>query len=565
MLLSLLRKLIEEETGEADFSLEEPEVKGRGDFATNVAFLLAKKKKKSPMAAAEELKNKLSGGKLFEKVEAIQPGFVNFYISKDAAAKELREVVGAGSKWGKTKPDKKETVIVEYSSPNVAKQMHVGHLRSTIIGDALANIYEFLGYKVIRWNYIGDWGTQFGKLTAAYKLWGNKKELEAKPIETMLKLYVRFHEEIKSDPSLEKKGQEEFQKLEKGDKENKKLWEWFRRESLKDFNRLYKALNVKFDITAGESFYEKDLKPLIERLEKSGVAKKSEGALIIPLDKVGLPPALIRKSDEATLYLTRDMANLEYRIKKYKPAEILYVVANEQSLHFSQLFAVAKIMKLDLAEMKHIKFGMVLGPDGKKFSTREGKTVILDDLISEAVKLARKTVESKNPKLPSGEKEKIASVVGVGAIKYNDLSQNRMGDITFNWEKMLSITGNSAPYLQYTYARLKSILRKGLPAGRQGRLGKFDVKHFGEADRQIVIKLSQFPEAIRRAADEHLPNYLANYLYNLSQVVNGYYETNPVLQSEPAVRALRLNLIKAVAETLKNGLNLLGIQTLGRM
>ena len=485
-------------------------------------------------------------------------------MSEEATSLAIKEIIKAGSKWGKSKPAKKETVIVEYSSPNVAKPMHVGHLRSTIIGDALANIYEFLGYKVIRWNYIGDWGTQFGKLTAAYKMWGNKKELEAKPIETMLKLYVRFHEEAKKDQGLEKKGQEEFQKLEKGDKENKKFWEWFRRESLKDFNRLYKALDVKFDITAGESFYEKDLKPLIKRLEKSGVAKKSEGALIIPLDNVGLPPALIRKSDEATLYLTRDMANLEYRLKKHKPAKILYVVANEQTLHFSQLFAVTKIMGLTSVKAEHIKFGMVLGPDGKKFSTREGKTIILDDLINEAVKLARKTVQGKNPKLSSEEKDKIASVVGVGAIKYNDLSQNRVGDITFNWEKMLSITGNSAPYLQYTYARMKSILRKGrpnLPAGK----AKFDVKHLGEADKQIVIQLSQFPEAVRRSAEEYLPNYLANYLYSLSQTVNAYYETNPVLQSESAVRAIRLNLIKAVAETLKNGLNLLGIHTLERM
>ena len=449
--------------------------------------------------------------------------------------------------------------------------MHVGHLRSTIIGDALANLYEFLGYKVIRWNYIGDWGTQFGKLTAAYKMWGNKKELEAKPIETMLKLYVRFHEEAKKDPSLDKKGQEEFQKLEKGDKENKRLWEWFRRESLKDFSRLYKLLDVKFDVTAGESFYEKDLKPLIERLEKSGIAKKSEGALIVPLENVSLSPALIRKSDEATLYLTRDMANLEYRLKKYKPSKVLYVVANEQSFHFAQLFAVTKIMGLTSVRAEHIKFGMVLGPDGKKFSTREGKTIILDDLINEAVKLARKTVEGKNPKLSAKEKDKIASIVGVGAIKYNDLSQNRVGDITFNWEKMLSITGNSAPYLQYTYARLKSILRKGrvvkpafakaLPAGRQVRAGK----HFSEADKEIVIQLSQFPEVVRRSAEEYLPNYLANYLYSLSQTVNAYYETNPVLQSEPAVRSVRLNLIKAVAETLKNGLNLLGIKTLERM
>jgi len=558
MLLSSLRKLIEEKTGETNFSLGEPEVKGRGDFATNVAFLLARKRGISPLTAAEELKNKLRDNKLFEKVEVAQPGFVNFWISRKSVAKEFQEIVGAKTKWGRPKVLKKELVIVEYSSPNVAKPMHVGHLRSTIIGDALANIYEFLGYKVIRWNYIGDWGTQFGKLTAAYKMWGNKKELETNPIETMLKLYIRFHEEAKKNPSLEKKGQEEFQKLERGNKENKKLWEWFRRESLKDFNRLYKVLDVKFDITAGESFYEKDLKPLIERLEKSGVAQKSEGALIIPLDNMGLPPALIRKSDEASLYITRDIANLEYRLKKYKPAKILYVVANEQALHFSQLFAVAKIMGFTSTEVQHIKFGMVLGSDGKKLSTREGKIIILDDLISEGVKLAYQEVQKKNPKLRALEKQKIATAVGIGAIKYNDLSQNRGGDITFNWEKMLSFIGNSAPYLQYTYARLRSVLKKG-------KVGKFDAKLLSDAERYIILKLSQFPEAVKRGAESNLPNHLADYLYDLAQLANNYYEVNPILQSEPKVRAIRLNLIKAVAETLKNGLNLLGIQTLERM
>ncbi|OIO48814.1 MAG: arginine--tRNA ligase [Parcubacteria group bacterium CG1_02_42_13] len=558
MLLSSLRKLIEEKTGETNFSLGEPEVKGRGNFATNVAFLLAKKRGVSPLTAAEELKSKLRDNKLFEKVEVAQPGFVNFWISRKSVAKEFQEIVGAKTKWGRPKVLKKELVIVEYSSPNVAKPMHVGHLRSTIIGDALANIYEFLGYKVIRWNYIGDWGTQFGKLTAAYKMWGNKKELEANPIQTMLKLYVRFHEEAKKEPSLEKKGQEEFRKLEECNRENKKLWEWFRRESLKDFNRLYKVLDVKFDITAGESFYEKDLKPLIERLEKSGVAQKSEGALIIPLDNMGLPPALIRKSDEASLYITRDIANLEYRLKKYKPAKILYVVANEQALHFSQLFAVAKIMGFTSTEVQHIKFGMVLGSDGKKLSTREGKIIILDDLISEGVKLAYQEVQKKNPKLRALEKQKIATAVGIGAIKYNDLSQNRGGDITFNWEKMLSFIGNSAPYLQYTYARLRSVLKKG-------KVGKFDAKLLSDAERYIILKLSQFPEAVKRGAESNLPNHLADYLYDLAQLANNYYEVNPILQSEPKVRAVRLNLIKAVAETLKNGLNLLGIQTLERM
>jgi len=564
MFLSSLRELIEEKSGIKGFSLEEPEVKVRGHLATNAAFLMSKKSGLPPMKTAELLRERLLKGReagLFGRVEIATPGFLNFWMSEDAASLAIKEIIKAKTKWGQASK-KKETVIVEYSSPNVAKPMHVGHLRSTIIGDALANLYEALGYKTIRWNYIGDWGTQFGKLIAAYKLWGKKKEIEKNPIDEMLKLYVRFHEEVKSNSELDEMARKEFKKLEEGNSENKKLWSWFREESLKEFNRLYKDLGVKFDMSAGEAFYEKDLRPLIERLKNNGITKVSEGALIIPLQAYGLAPALIEKSDGATLYITRDIANLKYRLNKYKPAKILYVVANEQAHHFNQLLAVAKILGLGSADLEHVKFGMVLGPDGKKLSTREGKTVILDDLINEAVKLAYKAVATKNSKLPKKEKEKVAKVVGIGAIKYNDLSQNRVGDIIFDWDKMLSITGNSAPYLQYTYVRLKSILSKA----KTKRRVAFKVKHLSnDADLALIMKLAQFPEVIERAAETFLPSHLANYLYELAKEVNHYYETNPVLKSGIEIRSARLTLIKAVAETLKSGLNLLGIQTLERM
>ena len=563
MFLSSVRELIEEKSGVKGFSLEEPEIKARGHLATNAAFLMSKKSGLPPMKTAELLREKLLSGKeaeLFGRIEIANPGFLNFWMSGKATGLAIKEIIKAGSKWGKNAPkSRKETIIVEYSSPNVAKPMHVGHLRSTIIGDALANLYEALGYKVIRWNYIGDWGTQFGKLIAAYKLWGKKKAVEKNPIDEMLKLYVRFHEEVKFKPELDRMAQVEFKKLEEGNKENKKLWRWLRKESLKEFNRLYKDLGVKFDVTAGEAFYEEDLKPLIDKLKVKGITKVSEGALIVPLETHGLAPALIEKSDGATLYLTRDIANLEYRLGKYKLHKILYVVANEQAHHFNQLFAVAKILGLESVGLEHVKFGMVLGPDGKKLSTREGKVVILDDLINEAVKLAYKTVAAKNSKLSKKEKDKVAKAVGVGAIKYNDLSQNRVGDIVFDWDKMLSLTGNSAPYLQYTYVRLKSILSKA-------KLGKFHIKHLGnKSDSALIMKLAQFPEVIERAAETCLPSHLAKYLYELAQEVNHYYETNPVLKSATEIRNARLALIKAVAETLKNGLNLLGIQTLKRM
>ncbi len=567
MFLSSLRELVEEKSGVKGFSLDEPEVKARGHLATNAAFLMSKKSGLPPMKTAELLRERLLKGKeagLFGRIEIAAPGFLNFWMSEEAAALAIKEIIKAKTKWGKSAPKRrKETVIVEYSSPNVAKPMHVGHLRSTIIGDALANLYEALGYKTIRWNYVGDWGTQFGKLIAAYKLWGKKKTIEKNPIDEMLKLYVRFHEEVKlNSPELDEMARKEFKKLEEGNSENKKLWSWFRKESLKEFNRIYKDLGVRFDVTAGEAFYEKDLKPLIKKLKSKGITKISEGALIIPLETYGLTPALIEKSDGATLYITRDIASLKYRLSKYKPAKILYVVANEQAHHFNQLLAVAKTLGLESADLEHIKFGMVLGPDGKKLSTREGKTVILDDLINEAVKLAYKAVATKNSKLPKKEKEKVAKAVGIGAIKYNDLSQNRVGDIIFDWDKMLSITGNSAPYLQYTYVRLKSILSKA----KTKRQATFNVKHLGnEADLALIMKLAQFPKVIERAAETSLPSHLASYLYELAKEINHYYETNPVLKSDIEIRNARLALIKAVAETLKNGLNLLGIQTLERM
>ncbi|MEK7195549.1 MAG: arginine--tRNA ligase, partial [Patescibacteria group bacterium] len=322
------------------------EKKEFGHYSTNVALRLSRELKRPPMEIAREFAEKIrvdAPAGFFEKVEAMAPGFINFWLSPDVLAEEFKRIHANLKNFGKSEAGRSKTIIVEYSQPNIAKKMHVGHLRTTIIGDALANILELVGHKVIRWNYLGDWGTQFGKLIAAYKLWGDKKKVEDNPIEELQRLYVKFHDELKISPELEKKGQEEFKKLEEGDREDRKLWEWFKEESLKEFKKTYERLEVGFDIYIGESFYEKDIRPLIKRLTDAGVAEKSEGAIVVPVEKYGLPPALIQKSDGASLYLTRDIANLEYRLKKYKPAKILYVVGNEQSLHIEQLFAVAKI------------------------------------------------------------------------------------------------------------------------------------------------------------------------------------------------------------------------------
>jgi arginyl-tRNA synthetase len=542
----------------ADAAISVPEKENFGHFSTNVAMRLAKAEGKGPLELAKELAGKIASaapGGFFEKVEAVPPGFINFWCSKETIQSEFA-AIQKQKDFGKGDAGKGKTIIVEYSQPNIGKMLHVGHLRTTIIGDALANIFECSGYEVIRWNYLGDWGTQFGKLITAYKLWGDKKTIKANPLHELQKLYVRFHEEMGNDALLEARGQEEFKKLENGDKENRKLWEWFKKESLGELEKIYTTLGVRFDTYIGESFYEKELGPLVAGLLESRVAVKSGEAVIIPLDGEKFPPALIQKSDGASLYLTRDIANLRYRLEKYKPAKILYVVGNEQSLHFEQLFAVAKILKMDSAELRHVKYGLVLGESGQKLATREGRTILLKEVLEKSIHLAREVVETKNLKLKAEDKDKIAEAVGIGALKYNDLKENRNSDIVFNWEKMLDFTGDSAPYLQYTYARMRSILRK---AGRAGKLNAQLLQK--DIELELIRKIAEFPDEVARSGENLATSNLANYLYKLAVLMSRLYETTPVIKEESAERRnALLALITIAAETLKKGLGLLGIK-----
>lgn len=551
---SILKKAV---GAEAELSV--PENADFGHYSTSAALKLAKVKKVNPMDLAAELAAKIekkAPKDFFEKIDVAAPGFINLWISKDIIRQELASISKQKEKYGRSDIGKKEKIIIDYSAPNIAKPMHVGHLRSTVIGDALANIHEFLGYKVIRWNYVGDWGTQFGKLIAAYKRWGNKSEVQKSPIEELLSLYVRFHKEEAENPVFAQEGRDEFMKLESGNTENKRLWKWFKEESLKEFKKIYAELGVEFDIVSGEAFFEPYLKPLIERLYKKKIAVESEGALIVPLEDKGLPPALIQKSDESSLYLTRDIASLEYRLKKYKPAEIIYVVANEQTLHFSQLFAVAEKMGLKKTALKHVKFGMVLGEKGKKLSTRSGEAIKLEELLEKSRALAREVVDEKNKDLKAGEKEKIAAAVGMGAVKYNDLRENRLSDIYFDWDRMLDFSGDSAPYLQYTHARLKSILRKAR-VSKKADLCKLEDKN----EMALIRKMAEFPEAVRRSGETLMANALAKYLYELANAANKFYESTPILIDKDAARRnARLVLIDSAASVMKSGLGLLGIK-----
>ncbi len=562
---SWLKEKIAAHVPGTEFEIHIPPDPALGDYATNVAFICAKAEHKSPLDVAHDIISRLKQdtdiAEKFGNIQAAAPGFINFFFKPEFLQKKFATLSAQREKLGTSSDGVGKTVIVESSSPNIAKAMHIGHLRSTIIGDALANMFALRGYRVIRWNYLGDWGTQFGKLIAAYKLWGNKEELAADPIGAMQKLYVRFHDEMKNNPDLEKRGQEEFKKLESGDGENRHLWTWFRDESLQEFQKIYDILGVQFDVMKGESDYEKDLSPLIDDLKKRNLVRESEGALIAEPD--GLPPAIVQKSDQATLYFTRDLATLHERLTEYYPDVILYVVANQQALHFEQLFSFArKKLGWDSAQLAHIKFGMVLGSDRKKLATREGNAIALEDVIEEVTERTRKIIQKKNPELSEKEKEEVAEIVGIGALKYNDLKEFRTSDIVFDWDRMLDLTGNSGPYLQYTYARLRSIWRK---AGWMDKLFfRPDATELTDTLELALIKhLLNFSDAIALGMRQYATSGVALYLYELANLASRYYETVRILSDDNRGRRhARLALIGTVATVLKQGLGILGMQTL---
>lgn len=544
------------------FAVDTPEDSAHGDYASNAALLLARELKEKPTTIAERLKEKLASDDW--RVEIAAPGFVNFFLNERMLAGALREALKKKEKFGGG-PRKKESIIIEYSSPNIAKPMGVHHLRSTIIGQALVNIYAFLGWRVLAMSFPGDWGTQFGALIAAYKRWGDRKKIKQNPIAEMLGLYVRFNQKKKDGPTLKEEARREFRKLEDGDKENRRLWQWFREESFKDFDRVYEMLGVKIPHTFSESFYEPMLKDVIDEAVKKGVATRGiDGSLVIFFDD-GTPPLLIQKSDAATLYATRDLAQMQYRVKRWHPAKITIVVANQQTLHFEQVFRASELLGYAMREqLTHVKFGMMLGPGGKKFATREGKLIPLEDVLKEAVQRARNVVEELNQKLPARTKEKIAKAVGIGAVKYADLHQHRQKDVIFDWDRMLSLKGDSAPYLQYTYARLRSILRKTKPKPSNGLISEINPLS-DEKEWLVVRHLVHFPEVVEDAACAYEPHRLAQYLYGLAERANAFYEALPVLQSEGKTKKLRLAIVQAAAAVLKSGLNLLGIEAPERM
>ena len=536
--------------------LEQPKSSELGDLAFP-AFSLAKVERKAPQIIASEIAEKVDAS-AFEKVVATGP-YVNFFLDKKAISGQvLNQVIADGSDYGQQEEGRGKNITIDLSSPNIAKPFSVGHLRSTVIGDALSNIFQKMGYNTIKINHLGDWGKQFGLLMVAYKKWGNKEAVEANPIDELLKLYVRINAEIETDPALDEEGRIWFKKLEDGDPEATELWQWFRDESLVEFNRIYEKLGVEFDSLNGEAFYNDKMDEGIQILADKGLLKESKGASIVELDDYNLPPALIKKSDGATLYITRDIATAMYRARTYNFAKSIYAVGQEQANHFRQLKAVLKEMGYDWSDdMTHVDFGLVT-KNKQKLSTRKGNIILLEPTIEEAVNRAKAQIEEKNPDLEN--KEAVAQAVGVGAIKFYDLKTDRRNGYDFDLEAMVSFEGETGPYVQYAYARIQSILRKAnFEAKEDASYGLNDAESW-----EIVKHLQDFPRIIKRASDNNEPSLIAKYAINLAQAFNRYYAHTRILDESPE-RDSRLALAYSTGLVLKESLRLLGVQAPEKM
>ncbi|MBU2522680.1 MAG: arginine--tRNA ligase [Nanoarchaeota archaeon] len=540
--------------------LEKPKYSNLGDISFP-CFVLASIYKKNPFMVAQEVASRFEfAPEGFSKVQAIG-GYVNFFYNNSMLAKQVLEsILYKKKKYGSSKIGKGKKIIIDYSSPNIAKPMSIGHLRSTIIGNSLYKIFSFQGYSCIGINYLGDYGTQFGKMLCAYDKWGKplEEEMKKKPIETMLGLYVKFTEESEKNPALEDEARAWFKKMEDGDKKALELWKTFRDLSIGDFKKFYDLLGVEFDVYSGESQFKEKAKLVIERLKAQKIAVESEGAWLVPFGK-DEAPLLIQKNDGASLYATRDIAAAEEHFKKYKFYRKIYVVGTEQNIHFNHLFSTLQRMGYPWAKnCVHVGFGMIYLPEGK-ISTRKGNLVFLEDVLQRIFELTREFID-KDPKFSKKEKEKIAKAVGISALIYGDLSNDRVKDIKFDWNRLLRLEGDSGPYIQYTYARASSIMKK------EKVLQKLSSIPNMTKDEETLIKdLDSFPEVVENAAEHYSSHIIANYLLRTADHFSTFYEKCPVLTAEKEVKAFRLHLTKAFAQVMENGMLLLGMVPLKRM
>lgn len=530
--------------------IEVPKDSTHGDLAFPV-FTLARIFRKAPQQIALDLVEAIDKTH-FEKVEAVGP-YINVSLKREPIGAQIVEkILGEGKDYGKLDLGNNENMTIDFSSPNIAKPMSMGHLRSTVIGNAIANIAAKVNYNPIRINHLGDWGTQFGKLIVAYKLWGNDDLIKTAPVKELVKLYVDFHEQAENQPELEDQARAAFKKLENGDTEMYELWNWFKDESLKEFDKVYQMLDISFDSFNGEAFYNDKMQPIIDELEAKHLTIVNEGATIVDLEAENLPPALIKKSDGATLYITRDLAAANYRKDTYDFAKNIYVVGNEQSVHFKQLKLVLEKLGRDWSDdIIHVPFGLIT-LNGKKLSTRKGKIVLLEEVLNEAVELALDQITKKNPDLPN--KEEVAHQVGVGAVVFHDLKTERMNSFDFNLADIVQFEGETGPYVQYTYARSMSILRK---YGQEVEVTDFNLND--DYSWEIIRKLIDYPRVLTYAIERFEPSAVAKYAVQLAQLFNKYYGNTRILEEDDQL-ASRIALVKAMTIVLEDALGLLGIK-----
>lgn len=533
-----------------------------GDFQTNFAMMNSKIIGGNPRKIAEEIVNEIGTcNHLIEKLEIAGPGFINIFLKDEYLGEYVSKMTTEKFKY--TELNTKGDVIIDYSSPNIAKRMHIGHLRSTIIGDAVKRLYNFLGYHTVADNHIGDWGTQFGKLIIGYRKWLDKEAYEKNPIEELERVYVEFSKESENDPSLDDLAREELKKLQDGDKENYALWQEFIKVSLDEYNKLYNRMGITFDTYYGESFYHNMMPAVLDELVEKGLAVEDQGAKVVFFDeKDNLHPCIVQKKDGAFLYSTSDIATVKFRKENYDINRLIYLTDERQQDHFKQFFKITEMLGWDIEKI-HIWFGIMRFADGV-FSTRKGNVIRLEQLLDEGKKRALEVIEEKNPSLSDEEKNNIAEVVGVGAIKYADLSQNRQSPIIFEWDKVLSFEGNTAPYLQYSYARIQSIKKK---AEEMGKVITADTKIVikDKIERNLVTFLTLFPTMVLKAGETYKPNLLTDYLFDLAKKFNTFYNACPILNQEDEVLLSRLLIADRTAEILRQGLDLLGIKTVDRM
>lgn len=563
IIANTIEKTINIDTKELESYIEIPKDTQNGDYAFP-CFRLAKELRKAPQQIANEIKEKMEiDNNIIEKVEIVG-GYLNFYIQKQKIIKEVLEEIAKKEEYGRTKIGEGKNVVIDYSSPNIAKPFHIGHLRSTVIGGALYNIYQYLGYHTIGINHLGDYGTQFGKLIEGYKLWGEEYEIEKDPIHELTKIYIRINQACKEDEKVLERCRENFKKLEEGDEYCIQIWEKFKTLSLQEFQKVYDLLGSHFDSWNGEAFYSDKMAEVIGILEKTGKIIESQGARIINLEEQGIDtPCIIEKSNGSTTYATRDLAAILYRARTYDYDKSIYLTSYEQVLHFKQVFEVAKLLGLDekyVQGLKHISFGMVLLPTGK-MSTREGNIIKLEDLLNESIQRAGEIIEEKNPTLEN--KEEVAKKVGIGAIIFNDLANSRIKDEIFDWDQILNFQGETGPYIQYTYVRTKSVLEK---VGQVPKIETINKQKLEDSYSQNIIKIMYgFEDTLQQVTKKEEPSILARYLIDLAKAYSVFYNENKIITEDKELQDARIYLTYGVGKVLKIGAGLLGIQMPDKM